>query len=102
MIYFQQKNPFPSNGGFARVEKEQVISSTSKNEDRISLINIIKNSKEYRDDALFPSLPEWPHYSLARHIRQAQHPKRVEQGKDTDELMFAGRAIRSGEIYTGP
>lgn len=68
----------------------------------LSLINIIKNSKEYRDDALFPSLPEWPHYSLARHIGQAQHPKRVEQGKDTDELMFAGRAIRSGEIYTGP
>lgn len=24
------------------------------------------------------------------------------EGKDTDELMFAGRAIRSGEIYTGP
>lgn len=68
----------------------------------LSLINIIKNSKEYRDDTLFPSLPEWPHYSLARHIGQAQHPKRVEQGKDTDELMFAGRAIRSGEIYTGP
>lgn len=42
------------------------------------------------------------HITLARHIGQAQHPKRVEQGKDTDELMFAGRAIRSGEIYTGP